>query len=112
MDEDEKGEMETRRNTSHNEVIDADNPQTPEEVRVGTIRRIIIMIIICISIAPWLQVTLFKGTDTKKINKHIFVWYDGNSKQSGGSQASISQKRIWSRKDEEMIRNESKSMQQ
>ena len=35
LDEDEKGEAETRRNTSYNEVIDADNPQTPEEVRTG-----------------------------------------------------------------------------
>ena len=35
LDEDEKGEAETRRNTSYNEVIDADNPQTPEEVRAG-----------------------------------------------------------------------------
>ena len=41
MDDDEKGEMETRRNTSHNEVIDEDNPQTPEEVRVGALRLII-----------------------------------------------------------------------
>ena len=41
VDEDEKGEMETRRNTSHNEVIDEDNPQTPEEVRVGALRPII-----------------------------------------------------------------------
>lgn len=30
---DDEEEIETRRNTSHNEVIDDDNPQTPEEVR-------------------------------------------------------------------------------
>ncbi len=31
LDDDDKL-AETRRNTSYNEVIDADNPQTPEEV--------------------------------------------------------------------------------
>ena len=32
LDEDDKETEATRRNTSYNEVIDADNPQTPEEV--------------------------------------------------------------------------------
>ena len=35
MDEEEGDKVtgETKRNTNYNEVIDADNPQTPEEVR-------------------------------------------------------------------------------
>ena len=32
FDEDEDKSSETRRNTSYNEIIDADNPQTPEDV--------------------------------------------------------------------------------
>ncbi len=31
LDEEDK-DVETRKNTSYNEIIDADNPQTPEEV--------------------------------------------------------------------------------
>ena len=41
LDEDgASSETQTRRNTSYNEVIDADNPQTPEEDRKSfTMRR-------------------------------------------------------------------------
>ena len=36
LDEEEADKLtgETKRNTSYNEVIDADNPQTPEEVKL------------------------------------------------------------------------------